>query len=278
MILVPWCLCGKVLGKLLFRGLLNMKTNRFIYVVLVSIFCIVSCAANLEVRKNQEEALRNLGEAYMKQGDYTAALRKLLEAEKLYSKDPHLQNNLGLVYMAKGKPGIAIDHFKKAVEIKSDYTPAKNNLGTAYLAKKKWDEAIACFKEITGDLLYATPHYPLLNIGWAYYNKKEYRLAEKYYQDALKIEPRFAIALSGLGKTYIATGRIFEAIAILEKAVKNSPNSAELYFDLANAYTLSGEYKKALSAYRKVIEFAPDGSLAVDAQKEIERLRNWGIK
>ena len=250
-----------------------MKTNRLIYVVLVSIFFLVSCAANLELRKNQEEALRNFGEAYIREGDYTKALGKLLEAEKLYAEDQHLQYDLGLVYMAKERLDLAIHHFKKAVEIKPDYTPAKNSLGAAYLAQKKWDDAISCFKEITGDLLYVTPHFPLSNLGWAYYNKKEYRLAEKYYQDALKIEPRFAIALSGLGKTYIATGRISEAIAALEKAVKNSPNSAELYLDLADAYRLSREYKKAFDAYSKVIELAPDSPLAVDAQKEMARIR-----
>lgn len=249
-----------------------MKTNRFIYVVLVSIFFLVSCAANLELRKNQEEALRNFGEAYIREGDYTKALIKLLEAEKLYSKDPHLQYDLGLVYMAKGKPDMAIDRFKKAVEIKPDYTPAKNYLGVAYLAQKKWDDAISCFKEITGDLLYVTPHYPLSNLGWAYYNKKEYDLAEKYYKDALKIEPRFAIALSGLGRTYVAMGKISDAIATFEKAVKIFPGFAELYLDLADAYRLSREYKKALDAYSKVIELAPDSPLAVEAKKEIKNL------
>ena len=219
---------------------MKIKANGFMWTAsMFLVFFLVSCAANLEVRKNQEEASRNLGEAYMGQGDYTAALREFLKAEKLYSKDPYLQNDLGLVYMAKAKPDIAIDHFKKALEIKPDYTPAKNNLGTAYLAKRKWDDAISCFKEITGDLLYATPHYPLSNLGWAYYNKKEYGLAEKYYKDALKIEPEFAIALSGLGKTYIAMGRISEAVATLEK----------------------------------VIELAPDSHLAVDAQERIKNLQ-----
>ena len=254
---------------------MKIKANGFMWTASIFlVFFLVSCAANLELRKRQEEALRNFGEAYIREGDYTKALRKLLEAEKLYSKDPHLQYDLGLVYMAKERNDLAIHHFKKAVEIKPDYTPAKNSLGTAYLAQKKWDDAIACFKEITGDLLYVTPHYPLSNLGWAYYNKKEYNLAEKYYKDALKIEPRFAIALSGLGKTYIATGRISEAIAVLEKAVKNSPGSAELYLDLADAYRLSREYKKALNAYKKVIELAPDSPLAVDAQKEIKGLRD----
>ena len=250
-----------------------MKTNRFIYVVLVSIFFLVSCGANLEVRKSQEEASRNLGEAYMGQGDYTAALREFLKAKKLYAEDPYLQNDLGLAYMAMEKIDLAIDHFKKAVEIKPDYAPAKNNLGTSYLAKKNWDDAIACFKGITGDLLYATPHYPLSNLGFAYYNKKEYRLAEKYYQDALKIEPWFVIALRGLGKTYIAMGKIPEAVAVFEKAVKNSPRFAGLYFDLADAYRITNDYKKALDAYKKVIELAPDSPLAVEARQEAEKIK-----
>ena len=258
---------------------MKIKANGFMWAAsMFLVFFIVSCAANLEIRKNKGEAFRDLGEEYMGQEDYTTALRELLKAEKIYWKDHRLQNDLGVVYIAKGKPDIAIDHFKKAIKIKHDYTPAKNNLGTAYLNQKKWDNAIACFKEITGDLLYATPHFPLSNLGWAYYNKKEYRLAEKYYQDALKIEPEFVIALRGLGKTYIATGRISEAIAALEKAVKNSPNSAELYFDLANAYTLSLEYKKALSAYKKVIELAPDSPLAVEARKKAEKIKGLRIE
>ncbi len=257
---------------------MKIKANGFIRTAsMFLVFFLVSCAANLEIRKSRGEDFRNLGEGYMGQGDYTTALRELLKAEKLYSKDSRLQNDLGITYMAKGKPDIAINHFKKAIKIKPDYTSAKNNLGTAYLAQKNWDKAITCFKEITEDLLYATPHFPLSNLGLAYYNKKEYNLAEKYYQDALKIEPEFVIALHGLGRTYIAMGKFKGAVATLEKAVKNSFPFAPLYFDLANAYTLSREYKKALSAYRKVIELAPNSPIAIEAQKEIKKVRESSI-
>ena len=255
-----------------------MKTNRFVLFVLsvVVIFCIVSCAANIEMRKKQEEASRNLGEAYMQQRDFTSALREFLKAEKIYSKDPYLQNDLGLAYMSKNRLDIAVKHFKKAVKMKPDYAPAINNLGTVYLAKKDWDSAIACFKEIIDDILYATPHYPLTNLGWAYYNKQEYELAEKYYCDALKLEPNFFKALLGLGRTYMAMERAADAVAILEKAVKNYPRSAESYFYLAKAYSLSGEYKKAVSAYNKVIELAPESFLAGEAKKEVGKTsKSW---
>ena len=248
-----------------------MKTN-YLVLSLLLIFCIASCAANIEVRKKQGEASRNLGEAYMQQGDFSSALREFLKAKKIYSKDPYLQNDLGLAYMAKERLELAIKHFKNAVKLKPDYAPAINNMGTAYLAGKEWDVAIACFKEIIDDILYATPHYPLTNLGWAYYNKQEYELAEKYYSDALKLEPTFITALRGLGQTYIAMERNADAITMLEKAVKNYPRSAESFFYLAKAYSLSHEYKKAVSAYNKVVELAPDSPLAREAQKNANLL------
>jgi len=253
----------------------QMKTRRLGWTVFVFfVFCVVSCSANLEVRKKQEEASRNLGEAYLGQRDYTSALREFLKAEALYRDDPYLQNDLGLAYMGKKKLDLAVKHFKKAVEIKPDYAPAMNNLGTAYLAKKEWDTAIAYFKEVSKNLLYATPHFPLSNLGWAYYNKKDYTLAEKFYLDALKIEPKFINALLGLGQTYIAMGRIPEAVATLKKAVNIYPRFALLYFELAKAYTISRDYKKALTAYNKIVELVPESPLALEAAKEAKWIRS----
>jgi tetratricopeptide (TPR) repeat protein len=254
----------------------KMKTYRLAWTVFAFlIFGIVSCTANLEVRKKQAEASRNLGEAYYLEGNYPAALGEFLKSETLYPGDPYLQNDLGLTYMAMKKMDLAIKHFKKALEIKPDYAPALNSLGTAYLNKKEWDTAIRYFKEVTENLLYATPHFPLSNLGWAYYNKKEYALAEKFYLKALEINPKFINALAGLGKTYIEMGRSSEAVATLEKAVKDYPRLGQLYLELARAYTLSGEYKKALDAYEKVVEFAPGSALAREAETEAQKIRKF---
>ena len=165
------------------------------------IFGLASCT-NIELKK-QGEADRLVGEAYMGQNDYTAALNELLKAEKKYTNDPHLHNDLGLVYMAKDQLPLAIEHFKKAIDLKPDYAPARNNLGTAYLAIKNWDSAIICFKEVSRDLLYATPHYPLTNLGWAYYNKKEFALAEQFYREALKIDPNYSDCVTRI-RTYLS--------------------------------------------------------------------------
>jgi tetratricopeptide (TPR) repeat protein len=234
---------------------------------------LVSCTTkNLEKDKNIAEKTRMLGEAYLREQHYTAALEAFLKSEALYPDDHLLHDDLGLVYLAKGKYELAIRHFKKALELEEDYTPARNNLGNAYAASHDWDRAIEQYKIASSNMLYATPYYPLSNLGFVYYQKKEYDLSEEYYLKALKVRRDFVVALQGLAKTYMATGRVLEAIARLEKAAEISPDSASVYFELANAYSLNRDYRKAYTAYQKVIALDPDSPLADRAKEEARKV------
>ena len=236
---------------------------------------LLSCTTqNVEEQKAQAEAIRNLGEAYLRQGKYRIALKEFKKAESLHPDNPFLHDDIGLAYYYLGEQDQAILHFKKALGIKDDYTPARNNLGNAYAEKKEWDKAIEQYKIVTSDLLYGTPQFPLNNLGMAYYQKKEYGLSTQYYLKALDIKPDFVKALYGLAKTYIALDRVSDAIAKLEKAVGISPDLAILYFELAGAYTLNQDYGKAIGAYHKVVQLNPSSTLADRALIEARKIKN----
>ena len=244
-------------------------------IILLTAFFTTSCATtNQQINREQGESIRNIGEVYMQQGDYRKALKEFQRAQALYADDHLLYYDFGIVYFNLNRLDLSVTYFKKAIDLKPDFPPAKNNLGLAYLRQKKLDKAIETFKELDGDLLYATPHKPLSNLGEVYFEKKEYALAEKNFKAALDIEPNFAMALRGLGKTYMAEGRITEAVQTLEKAVQNAPNFAALYLDLGNAYAMAREYKKALFAYNRVIELAaPNSDLAKMAAEEADKIK-----
>ncbi len=70
-------------------------------------------------------------------------------------------------------------------------------------------------------------------------------------------------------------GRIDEAVEILERAVKNYPKFALLYDDLAKVYVLSHDYEKALDAYHKVIELAPDSAMSKEAERAAQRIKRY---
>lgn len=253
-----------------------MKANLFVGTACVLLTgLILACTTqNVAEQKAQAEAKRKLGEAYLRQSKYRVALKQLKKAEELYPSDHILQDDLGLAYLYLKDRDQAILHFNKALEIKNDYTPARNNLGNAYAEKKEWDKAIEQYKIVTSDLLYGTPQFPLSNLGLVYYELQEYELSAQYYHKALDIKADFLQALYGLAKTYVAMGRVPDAIIKLEKAVGISPASAVLYFELAKAYALNRDHTKALNAYHKVVELNPNSTLADRALIEARKIKN----
>ncbi|WP_319524182.1 tetratricopeptide repeat protein [uncultured Desulfosarcina sp.] len=247
--------------------------------VILLLLCVAvfssACASTSAISpqdKKKADAARDLGEAYFREKQYTAALGELLKAEKLNPNDPALHNDLGLVYMAKEKYDLAATHFQKAVELNPEYTLAKNNLGSVYLARKEWDKAIAVLEPVTKDMLYATPHYPLSNLGWAYYNKGDYDKARQYLEEALALKPDFAIARLNLARTFMATGRLLQARTLLEKIASESPKNPVVLLELGKTYRLLGDYNNARLALRGAIEFTEDSNLALEASEELRKL------
>ena len=154
----------------------------------------------------------------------------------------------------------AVAHFQKAVALKPSYTPARNNLGAAYLAVEEWDAAIETFKEITKDALYATPQFPLSNLGLAYYKKGNYQKSLQYYKEALKLQPELVNAQFGIGRTYLAMNQGRLALQYLKNAVRVAPKVAEIHFYLAEAYLLTGQLKQARTSYESVLDLGPQES------------------
>lgn len=245
--------------------------------LIMAMLLTASCSSQKPIQnqnKRLAEAKRDVGEAYMHQGNYTAALQELLEAEKLNPEGHIVQNDLGICYMNKKRIPEAITHFKKAITLKPGYAPARNNLGTAYLTLKEWDKAIAIFKEISRDALYATPHYPLSNMGLAYYHKGQYNIALRYFKEALKLHGNFVNALRGAGRTYLAMGQGQLAIQYLERAVRLAPKSPDIHFELAEANLLIGQKAQAAVSYKTVIELAmPEDDIAKKAKRRLRSIR-----
>jgi len=219
------------------------------------------------------EATRNVGEAYLVEGNLIAALRELKKAEQLNPDDHITQYDLGLVYMSRERYDQAIQHFERAVQLKPDYAPAMNSLGNAYAAQQDWDRAIEAYEKIIEDAFYGTPYFALSNLGLAYYHKKSFAQAEKYFLEALKLSPDFVQALGGLGMTYNAMGRYSEAVVRLSKAVKKDPKFAPLHLQLGKAYRGLNDKRSAQAEFQQVVQLAPDSPLALEARRELTKLR-----
>lgn len=251
-----------------------MPIKRLIPLLLFS-FIIASCVSSAG-RQNEiqiAQAMKKEGDIFRSQGNYTAALTRLIEAEKLTPNDPYLLNSLGLAYMGKNRDDLAVTAFKKALSIKPDYIEAINNLGAAYLRQEKLDMAIENFKMVLGSLVYPTPHYPLSNIGWAYLRKKNFHLAETYFAKALDERPWFTAASHGLAQVYIQTGQLNKATDYLHQCLYRSPNTAIFHADIAKAYEGKGLIQQAIKSWQQVLMLVPERStLAKQAEIRLSEL------
>ena len=254
-----------------------MKQNFLIWLgCVVLMVTVAACSTtNKEKTKKEAEVARRLGEAYLQQGNFAGALKEFQKAEKKYPDDHLLQYDLGLLYALKERYDEAIVHYKKALELSPTYGAAMNSLANAYAGKKDWDQAILYYRKVINDILYATPHFAYTGLGNAYFHKDDLQRSEKNYLQALSIKPDFTRALQGLSETYIAMGRVPEAVEKLEKAVRQAPESAPLHFQLARAYQLALEFGKAYRSYKKVIELAPETGLADQAEEGAREVKKY---
>ena len=234
-----------------------------------------SCTATRPSPKSDKLALayQKEGDVFQSQGNYTAALAKLLQAEEILPDNPQIQNSLSLAYMGKKRYDLAEAALKKALRLDPEFTEARNNLGAVYLRQEKWDTAIEQFKTVLADLIYPTPQFPLANIGWAYLGKNNFLEAQIYFKKALEESPGFITALHGLAQIYLKTGQTDQALAFLHRHLHKTPDAALLHADLAQAYERKGQRHQAVKAWQLVLKLVPENStLGRDARKRLDHL------
>jgi tetratricopeptide (TPR) repeat protein len=75
----------------------------------------------------------------------------------------------------------------------------------------------------------------LFTLGLLSKREGNYKKAERYYEDALDIDPEWAECISNLGNVYLCTGKVEDAIEQYERAITFSPQGWAYYFNLHRA-------------------------------------------
>jgi tetratricopeptide (TPR) repeat protein len=107
------------------------------------------------------------------------------------------------------------------------------------------------------------------SIGMAYHHLYALEEAQKAYQHALTINPRFAPAANNLAAVYYGQHEFRDAEHWYKRALKHTSESAVIYCNLGTAYFGEGKYKQGLKMYQKAFSideqvFAPDQSKMVE--------------
>jgi tetratricopeptide (TPR) repeat protein len=205
--------------------------------------------------KWQGTTLRNLGIAYLSQGDYTQAIK----------------------YQEQREQSLAI---AKSMQDRQGEGQALGNLGIAYFSQGNYPKAIYYQEQhlrLARQLQYlAGEGRALGNLGLAYYGLKNYRSSAEYHQQYLAIARELhdrageGQALSNLGDALLQSGNLLETEETLFDAIKvweslraelgsNDLNKVSIFETQSTTYTTLQEALIAQNKIQAALEIAERG-------------------
>ncbi|MHC1705972.1 MAG: tetratricopeptide repeat protein [Bacteroidales bacterium] len=215
----------------------------------------------LAVQPQHSRGWANRGTLLFKMGNKQEALQDLNQAVSLDPENPRLRNNRGLMYDALEKPDEALKDFNAAIAANVFFAEAYSNRGMVLARTGKPEEAIkdfnkaleinpvlqktyanrgkaknqtADFKGAIEDLEIAIKgglSNPLVyfDLGFSWYNLKDFYKAKVYFDKALDISPDFVNALKYRGFTQFNEGDYLSAVNDLDRAVVLDTTDALLF-------------------------------------------------
>ena len=125
--------------------------------------------------------------------------------------------------------------------------------GDIFMARKMYRQAVETYQTGPKDSAILAN-----KTGIAYHQMLEIDMARKYYERAVKLNPRYAEAINNLGTVYYARKSYRRAINQYKRALRFEPESASILSNLGTAYFARKNYKEAFDLYQKALELDPE--------------------
>jgi type IV pilus assembly protein PilF len=252
--------------------MMSLSISKRLAIVFLFFTAMTACATS-QWKQDQAESHINLGTAYLGSDRVNDALKEFLKAEEFTPGDPKLHYYMGCAYYRKGLIDKAIFEFDKALSLKPDYSEVHNFLGAIYLEKGLWDKAIDSFNKALSNILYDTPDKPLFNIGKAYHEKKDYKMALNKYREARNKKPTTippAVIEQHMGMASFSNGDIENAVQYFKNSVELDPLMIESRYWLGQCYIKLNNFEEARFQFQNIIKTAPEGELKAAARKSLD--------
>ncbi|UXH78136.1 polysaccharide deacetylase family protein [Roseateles amylovorans] len=107
--------------------------------------------------------------------------------------------------------------------------------------------------------------------GLQLYKERRYDEAEAAFTEALKLQPRFALAANNLGFIYFKRDKPVEAARWFRKAIEMDGSRALAHLNLGDALLMANEDAQAQAAYRSFIELSPKHARVAEIRAWLEQ-------
>lgn len=166
------------------------------------------------------------------------------------------QYNIGICYNSMRDYPRSELHLKKALQIIPEYDATYLQLGLLSASQRDDITAIKYFQEALHHNNKELDVFIL--IGNVYYNRNQIEMAERYYNGALTINPRYINGKLGKAKIFYYRREFFKALLILRNIDLTADYDKSFHYYYAECAYKNQDYQTAYDQYTKLLEFRGD--------------------
>jgi superkiller protein 3 len=203
----------------------------------------------------------SLGLIYEERGDFESAIlyyQEAVERHKSGEQKAVLWDNIGGIYRVMDEGEKAIEAYRRATNNDPTYAAPWYSLGNIYAALERDEAAINAYRRSI-EVSPVDP-WPYHNLALVYEKIQRYDEAATSYQQAIErhtIDRNKAVSWDSLGNVYGDIGRHQEAVYAFQEALRLNPDYALPWNSLGDVYNALEDYPKAIEAYERAIELDP---------------------
>ncbi|TLN14158.1 tetratricopeptide repeat protein, partial [bacterium] len=214
----------------------------------------------------QKLSQSSTADSYLKEGDYSAAIREYEAAISQNVMDDALWRNMGIALGESGRLDEAIRALERAVSIRPQDPENHFSLAVGYLRSGLAQAGIA---ELEKALSLDPIHLKSLKtLGYAQKNAGQTTLAMRYFVKYLEVSPDKVEILGELAMLQAQSGQIDGALANFGELLEISPQNPVYNFNAALAFEQKGDSASAEKHYLKTLKINPS---------DLPALFNYGL-
>jgi serine/threonine-protein kinase len=218
----------------------------------------------LQIDPANSDAYRELAKTYETAGRLKEAEATYFNAISLRPGSWATYNELGGFYYRLGRYDDAKQEFQKVVELTPDNARGYSNLGVIAYSQNQYEQAAKMYEK---SLAIKPSDAAYSNLGLVYYSLGNYAEAARYNEQAVQMNERNSGYWHDLAAAYQWSGDLQKARAAFQRTAelteqerRVNPHDSTLLIQLADAYSMLNQARRARELLRQALKLAPDDS------------------